>query len=315
MMRWILVLLLAMSMMAMAQAKEEATTTPVWTGGKSVAEAGIKADVADVKYGPHERNVLDLYFPAKKSDKPMPVLVVIHGGGFSTGDKGSLKVSVLNEARGAGIVVAAINYRYSTIAPAPAPFLDGARAVQFLRMKAKEWNLDPQRFALSGNSAGAGISLWMAFHDDLADPANGDSMLRESTRVTCVYAIAAQTSYEPAWIKANVPGDAWKHAAIRKLFDLKEGEEVNPPAEKTKLMKEYAPIELVKKDSPPVYMLYLQDRSAPAGADSTIHHPKFGDLLKEKMDALKIQCEVRVKGEAVEKPTPIEFLKRHLKVE
>jgi acetyl esterase/lipase len=275
----------------------------------------VKPDVADVRYGPHERNELDLYLV--KSDKPVPLLVVIYGGGFTTGDKRALKLSVLNDARGAGISVAAINYRYSTQAPAPAPFLDCARAVQFLRANARKWNLDPRRVALSGNSAGAGISLWMAFHADMADPKNADPVLRESTRVSCVYAIAAQTSYEPAYIKANIPGTAWKHPALAKLFDVKPSEMEHPPAEKTKLMKECAAVELVKSDSPPVYLLYLQDRSVPADAEknpgATIHHPKFGDLLKEKMDKLGIECDVRVKGEWATNPPPIEFLKKHLK--
>jgi hypothetical protein len=80
-------------------------------------------------------------------------------------------------------------------------------------------------------------------------------------------------------------------------------------------MKAFAPIELLKADSPPVYMLYLQDRSVPPGDNpgTTIHHPKFGDLLKEKMDALKIECVVRVKGEWATNPTPMEFLRKHLK--
>jgi pimeloyl-ACP methyl ester carboxylesterase len=316
-MHWIL-LLAVCAVLMMGQVAATGPAPVVWTGGASVESEKIKADVADVKYGPHERNVLDLYLV--KSDKPTPLLVVIHGGGFSAGDKRGMKVSVLKEAREAGISVAAINYRYSTQAPAPGPFLDGARAVQFLRANAKKWNFDPERFALSGNSAGAGISLWMAFRDDLADPKNADPVLRESTRVKCVYAIAGQTSYEPAWIKANIPGDAWKHPALVRLFDLKEGELENPPAEKTKLMKEYAAIELVNEKSPPVYLLYLQDRSVPKEvpgekSEGTIHHPKFGDLLKEKMDRLKIQCEVRVKGEWATEPTPIEFLKKHLKVE
>ena len=81
--------------------------------------------------------------------------------------------------------------------------------------------------------------MWLAFHDDLADAKNADPVLRESTRLLCAYVIAAQTSYEPAYIKANIPGGAWKHPALMKLFDLKPGEDVNPPAEKTKLMKAY----------------------------------------------------------------------------
>ncbi len=56
----------------------------------------------------------------------------------------------------------------------PAPQHDGARAIQFLRSKAGEWNLDPKRFAAFGGSAGTGISLWTGLHDDLADPKSSD---------------------------------------------------------------------------------------------------------------------------------------------
>ena len=156
--------------------------------------------------------------------------------------------------------------------------------------------------------------MWLAFHDDLADAKNADPVLRESTRLKCAYVIAAQCSYEPAFIKANIPGNAWQADALLKLFDVKPEEVLNPPAEKTKLMKACAPIELVKAGSPPVYLYYGQDRSVPEGKDPglTIHHPKFGDVLKEKMDGLKIQCIVKVKGEALENPTPMEFLRKHL---
>jgi len=44
---------------------------------------------------------------------------------------------------------------------------DCARAIQFLRSKAARWNIDPKRIAATGGSAGAGISLWLGFHDDL----------------------------------------------------------------------------------------------------------------------------------------------------
>ncbi len=105
----------------------------------------------NVKYGPHERNVLDFW--QAKSAQPTPVLVSIHGGGFVAGNK-SVSPQLLKDCLDSGISVAAINYRYSTQAIAPAPFHDGARAVQFLRSKAKDWNIDPKRFAATGGSAG-----------------------------------------------------------------------------------------------------------------------------------------------------------------
>src|SRR3954452_14394278 len=82
-------------------------------------------DLADVKYGPHQRNVLDLW--KAKSDRPTPLVVFIHGGGFRQGDKSQLSPGLLTPCLDAGISVAAINYRLTDTAPFPAQMLDGAR--------------------------------------------------------------------------------------------------------------------------------------------------------------------------------------------
>ena len=98
----------------------------------------------NVKYGPHERNVMDVWLA--KSAQPAPLLVSIHGGGFRGGNK-SVSPDLLARCLDSGISVAAITYRLSDQAIAPAQFLDSARAIQFLRHKAKEWNFDPKRVA------------------------------------------------------------------------------------------------------------------------------------------------------------------------
>src|SRR6266550_4606433 len=64
-----------------------------------------KPDLADFKYGPHERNVLDLW--KAKSDKPTPLVVFIHGGGFRGGSKEALSPALLDGCRKAGISVMA----------------------------------------------------------------------------------------------------------------------------------------------------------------------------------------------------------------
>mgnify|MGYP002526952452 FL=1 len=76
-----------------------------------------------------------------------------------------------------GISVVAINYRYiqnavadKIVPPVKAPLSDAARALQFIRSKADEWNLDKKRIGATGGSAGACSSLWLALHDDMADP-------------------------------------------------------------------------------------------------------------------------------------------------
>ena len=121
----------------------------------------------------------------------------IHGGAFVVGNKNAISPFLLDACAQAGITVASINYRYATQAQYPAPYLDGARAFQFLRLHAKEYNLNPKAVAATGGSAGADISLWLGFHDDMADPKSDDPVKRESTRVCCVCALDAQTSLDP----------------------------------------------------------------------------------------------------------------------
>jgi acetyl esterase/lipase len=70
-----------------------------------------------------------------------------------------------------------------TTAPFPAPQRDAARAIQFLRSKATVWNIDPARVVAFGGSAGAGISLWLALHADLAETNSPDPVARQSTRL------------------------------------------------------------------------------------------------------------------------------------
>lgn len=135
-------------------------------------EPRLPPDLANEHYGPHERHVLDLW--KAKSDKPAPLLVFIHGGGFRAGSKESVSQGTVAGLLSKGVSVMAINYRFSPEVTFPAHYMDCARAIQSARLHAKEWNIDPKRVGASGGSAGAGTSLWIGFHDDMADPANAD---------------------------------------------------------------------------------------------------------------------------------------------
>lgn len=253
-------------------------------GGKT-----SKPDLANVKYGPHERNVLDLW--KAKSDEPTPLVVFIHGGGFRAGDKSKLSAELLKKCLDAGISVGAINYRLSDTAPFPAPMLDSARAVQFFRHNAKEWNLDPKKIACTGGSAGAGISLWIGFHDDLADAKSNDPIARESTRLTCMAVTGAQSSYDPRFIKTVIGGRAHEYPALPPFYGLKPDEFDSPEAHK--LYEEASAINYVTADDPPVLAFYAEpkgDLPPDARPGQGIHHPRFGEALKKKMDPLKIEC-------------------------
>lgn len=208
----------------------------------------------NVPYGSHPRQVLDVY--QAESDKPTPVVFYIHGGGWQAGDK---KINP-NAFLAKGISVVAINYRYvrngveeGIKPPVKAPLYDAARALQFVRSKAAEWNLDKIRIGATGGSAGACTSLWLAFHDDLADPGSEDPIARESTRLYCAAVNGAQVSLDPKELREWMPN--YRYGAH--AFGLPNLESLIENREKMlKWIREYSPIEHVSKDDPPVALFY-----------------------------------------------------------
>lgn len=248
---------------------------------------------ADVAYGPHERNVLD-FFQAK-SDKPTPLVVYIHGGGFVGGNKDSINPALVKAANEAGISVASLHYRFVNGKDIifPAPQHDCARALQFLRSKAAEWQIDPKRVACFGGSAGAGISMWLGFHEDLADPKSDDVVARQSTRIVAIGTMGGQSTYDPIKIKELIGGRAWEHPSIFKVYGVKNAEEaLHPTPQQQKLYDEGSAITHLTKDDAPLYMIYNEpDIVPPADAKpgEFIHHPNFGKQLKKAMDELGIE--------------------------
>jgi acetyl esterase/lipase len=246
-------------------------------------------DHADVSYGPHERNVLDLWLA--KSATPAPLAIYYHGGGFRGGDKRTLNPALLEKLRASGISVAAANYRLSNVATYPAQMHDSARALQFLRLNATRYNIDPARIGAFGGSAGAGISQWLGFHRDLADPKNADPVLRQSTRLSAVAPFAAQSSYDPRFIK-KLMNTNQVHPALVYFFGMSSPADADNP-KFFPLFEDSSPINHLTADDPPI-LVYYNQRNEPLPENSTgevhIHHPKFGFVLKEKAERLGVSC-------------------------
>ncbi|MBV8880562.1 MAG: alpha/beta hydrolase [Planctomycetaceae bacterium] len=142
---------------------------------------------ADEKYDTkHERNVLDFW--AAKSDRPTPLVVWFHGGGFTQGDKKNIvdRDNVVGGLLAKGVSVASCNYPFLKDASYEEIMGHCARAIQFLRSKAKEWNIDPARIGVAGASAGALISEWIGYHADLAKPGGADPVDQASSQVAAV---------------------------------------------------------------------------------------------------------------------------------
>ncbi|WP_166820569.1 alpha/beta hydrolase fold domain-containing protein [Thalassoroseus pseudoceratinae] len=254
----------------------------------------VKPDFPDVRYGDHERHVFDIYQTKTDDSKPAPCMIWIHGGGFRSGDKsqGGLFASSFTDH---GIHYVSLNYRLSHHALAPACFHDCARALQFIRRNAAKWNIDKERIAVGGGSAGSGLSQWLAFHEDLADANATDPVLRESTRVSAVILLNAQTSYDLRWIKEHIPGDAWKGDGLQELFGY-TSETINEISEeKFRTIEECSPLTHFSADAPPILFFYRRSRDpriAEQNAMDGIHHPIFGLELKKIADKVGVECEV-----------------------
>ncbi|MCC8137994.1 MAG: alpha/beta hydrolase [Clostridiales bacterium] len=118
-------------------------------------------DVVYAKESPNQR--LDLYYP-EEGEGPYAVLLHIHGGGFGLGDKRDDHMDTYLKFLKRGIAVGSIEYRLSGEAIFPAAVLDCREAVRFLRRNAAEYELDPNRIAVIGGSAGGNLSAILAMN-------------------------------------------------------------------------------------------------------------------------------------------------------
>lgn len=249
---------------------------------------------ADLVYGEHERQRIDLWLA--EGEQPAPLVIYFHGGGFRSGDKRSLGLPMLQGLLNAGVHVAAANYRLTDVGPYPMQMHDAARALQFLRYHSDEYGIDKIRVAATGGSAGAGISQWLAFHDDLAEPDAEDPIARESTRLSCAVATAAQSTYDPR-VLFELFGTDQLHEALFAFYGLAGPEDVQDP-KFFPLFEDASPITHATADDPPVMLFYPQANTDlgpnPAGG-AYIHHPKLGFHLKDKLDALGVPCVVKLR--------------------
>jgi len=290
---------------------KQAAKAAKWT--KRVEGPEIKPDQADLSYGPYPPNKLDLWLA--KSDKPTPLVVFIHGGGFVGGDKSSASGTAIQQCLAAGVSFASINYRFRTEVPINTVLRDSARSIQFLRSKADDYHLDKRRVAAFGGSAGAGTSLWLAFHDDLADPKSDDPVLRESTRLIAAASSAGQASYDILkWQGVLGSEEAMRfypQATWPAFYGLKTLEDLQT-AEGKQLRADADMLGLISKDDPPVWLGAGEGHDTLANKGDTNHSPKHSEAVKKQCDDVGVPCVLKI-GNAAPIPagasrSPVDFL-------
>lgn len=267
----------------------------------------IEATYTNVAYGKHSSQTMNIWLA--DSDQATPVLFMIHGGGWYSGKKDTSLSSDYWLKKGVSVV--SIDYRLSGEAILPAPAFDAARALQFIRYHAKKWNFDKEKIAVTGGSAGGCSSLWLAFHDDLADPNSSDPIARESSKPLCAYAHNGQSSIEPQWVLNNVGKAAAYHGMLSRSVGANGPKDLFAnPAKYKGLYKQFSPRLHMDKNDPPVAL----QLSFPL-SDKGIHSPWFGIKLKEEADQIGADLVIYCKEEhplSLQWKSKNEFLLKHL---
>ncbi len=271
----------------------------------------------DVAYGPDAKHRIDLYLA--KADKPTPLVLYFHDGQFITGDEDDTGTLDVRSLLSAGISVASIDYRTVGAKPFPGPFEDAAQAVQFLRLNASQYNLDPERFAGHGEEAGGNLALYLALHDDLAQPSpkpeeatpdeapvavdalkpwEDPKLKTMSTRLVCAVARHPIASFDPrSWAEHKLPMNGHerlmkRYLNVRYLEPLDDDEVI-------KLVEDVSPLALVSQGDPDVLLMsQYTDLELTENTVWTImsHHPKQSQLIAQAMQAKGNQAIVRYRG-------------------
>lgn len=177
----------------------------------------------------------------------------------------------------------------------PGCMKDSRRAIQFLRVMSEEWNIDKSRIGAYGGSAGAGTSLWLGLHDEMADPNNEDPVLQESSRLSVVGALATQATYDFTKWQGLLKMDSVTEQEAQVLLQqgafalgFKSVEEMQSEAGK-EIRADVDFLTLISEDDPPVFV-YNGMRGGeidPLDRGHVQHHPYHAIALKEALEEIK----------------------------
>lgn len=236
----------------------------------------------DIVYAkaPEQELKLDLYLPEKRPEKPLPLIVWIHGGAWRAGSKEGNPAAPFAAA---GYVSASISYRLSQTAVFPAQIHDCKAAVRWLRAHAGEYGIDPERVAVWGSSAGGHLVALMGTSGGAAELEGGLGYPRQSSRVQAVVDFFGPTTFT----KMDAAGSRMVHDAPDSPESMLIGGAIQ---EHPELVRRVDPITYVSADDPPFLIVHgdkdltvpynqselLAEALAAAGVEHTFHTVKGG---------------------------------------
>lgn len=257
----------------------------------------------DIIYGNDvENNGLDIFLP--EFNEPTSLLIIIHGGGFINGDKADVYentfyTGLINNLLSRNIAVATINY-YLVKSDDSDGILrslkDSKRALQFMRYHASTLNLDKNKVAIFGTSAGAATALWIAVKDDMADNENTDAILRESTRVEAIVLGSPQNNYDCLEWHNNVfseyKSEGFSYETVKNIlgesrifnyFGVSSEAELLSDDNKT-YRDEVNMLSFLTSDDPEIYASSSVEYKIPTNSSELYHHPLMVKGIKDKAE-------------------------------
>ena len=295
--------------------------------------------VRDLRCGDGERNLIDVAIPAGSeadgadgATPSTPMVIWLHGGGFVGGDKEGVwepdQIEPMATLLDRGVAVASMSYSLLGD-PDPdgvmRPMMDAARCLQYMRYHAPAtFGIDPERIALRGGSAGAGTSLWLALHDDLADPDATDPVLRQSTKPLVVVAHETQATYDLMRWSTDVFGEYGEMFGGRNLVELAElfGMSqrllsfygiTDPTLLETPEIVEYRhDVDLLAQmdpDDPPAWISNTREEdAAPVSVGLLFHHADHALALQRQATAVGYDATVTAEHGAVPAVSEVDYL-------
>ncbi len=214
---------------------------------------------------------LDLYLP-KSGTGPFPASVYIHGGGWSAGNRTAFQRQAAYMAT-KGYVGACVEYRLSGEATYPAALYDSKAAVRWLRANAAKYNIDPNRIAAAGGSAGGHLVALLGTTIDLPAYEGDEGVTGVSSRVAAVAAF--NPAVDLVEFGKRLPADT--EDSVAKFLG-------GSYQEKPQLWKDASPTYQVSARSVPFLFLH-------GDADTTVPYHQSCDMM-EKLKAAGVRAEL-----------------------
>ncbi len=200
------------------------------------------------------RQRLELLVPKKRaSDKPLPVVAFIHGGGWRNGDKTGGRRRVASYVTSGQFVGVSIGYRLSGEATWPAQIHDCKAAIRWLKANADSLGIDPDRIGVWGSSAGGHLVAMLGTSGNVADlEGKLGSHTAVSSRVSCVVDEYGPTNF----LTMNDFPSRIDHLSATSPESLLIGGQITEHEDK---VRHASPLTYVSKDDPPFLIIHGTD--------------------------------------------------------